>query len=147
MRSSRLGLPGKTFTHIGIFLLTAWAGNLSSTVRADDWPQWLGQHRDGVWREKGIVDRFPSSVPVYRWKAPIGGGYAGPAVVGDRVFVSDRTLAAGASNPASAFNRNQVDGKEGITCLDDKTGKVIWRQQYDCPYEISYAAGRAARLL
>ncbi len=110
-------------------------------VRADDWPQWLGPLRDGVWREKGIVDRFPASGPVYRWKTPIGGGYAGPAVVGDRVFVTNRTLAAGASNPASAFNRNQVDGKERISCLDDKNGKVIWRHEYTCPYEISYAAG------
>ena len=26
---------------------------------ADDWPQWLGPNRDSVWRERGIVDRFP----------------------------------------------------------------------------------------
>ena len=29
-------------------------------VRADDWPQWLGPQRDGVWRETGIVDKFPA---------------------------------------------------------------------------------------
>ena len=28
-------------------------------VRADDWPQWLGAQRDGVWRETGIVDQLP----------------------------------------------------------------------------------------
>src|SRR5688572_18087997 len=29
-------------------------------VRADDWPQWRGPMRDGVWRETGIVASFPS---------------------------------------------------------------------------------------
>src|SRR6516165_1176375 len=27
---------------------------LTTPVRADDWPQWLGPQRDGVWRETGI---------------------------------------------------------------------------------------------
>jgi outer membrane protein assembly factor BamB len=97
--------------------------------------------RDGVWREKGIVNSFPPSGPVYRWKAKIGGGYASPAVVGDRVYVTDRVLARGAKNPVSAFARSQVDGVEGVTCLDDKTGAVVWRKEYACPYEVSYASG------
>ena len=25
-------------------------------VRADDWPQWAGPRRDGVWRETGVLD-------------------------------------------------------------------------------------------
>ena len=120
-------------------LLAGFAG--ARQAKADDWPQWMGPNRDGVWREKGIVDTFPANGPNYRWKAPLGGGYASAAVVGDRVFVTDRVLAAGAKNPASAFARNQVDGKEGISCLDDKTGKTLWRHDYDCPYEVSYASG------
>jgi len=28
-------------------------------VCADDWPQWLGPKRDAVWRESGIVEKFP----------------------------------------------------------------------------------------
>jgi outer membrane protein assembly factor BamB len=26
------------------------------SVSAEDWPQWLGPQRDGVWRENDIVD-------------------------------------------------------------------------------------------
>ena len=44
---------------------------------ADDWPQWLGPKRDGVWRETGIVKEFPAQGPTVRWRTPIGGGYAG----------------------------------------------------------------------
>ena len=28
-------------------------------ARGDDWPQWLGPRRDGVWRETGVVEKFP----------------------------------------------------------------------------------------
>src|SRR4051812_29554238 len=27
---------------------------------ADDWPQWLGPSRDGVWHETGLVEKFPA---------------------------------------------------------------------------------------
>ena len=47
---------------------------------ADDWPQWLGPQRDAVWRVTGIVEKFPESGLKVRWRVPVGGGYAGPAV-------------------------------------------------------------------
>ncbi len=71
----------------------------AGTVRGDDWPQWLGPQRDGVWRETGILEKFPPGGPKVLWRAPIGMGYAGPAVVGNRVYVTDRMLAAGARIP------------------------------------------------
>ena len=39
-------------------LLAAFA--LTTGVRADDWPQWMGPKRDNVWREDGILDTFPA---------------------------------------------------------------------------------------
>ena len=65
---------------------------------ADDWPQWMGPQRDGVWRETGIVETFPKEGPTVRWRVKIGGGYAGPAVVGNRVFVTDKLLPEGVTN-------------------------------------------------
>src|SRR5438552_300210 len=65
---------------------------LTCAVWADDWPQWLGPQRDGVWREDGILDKFPAGGPKTRWRKPIGGGYSGPAVVGERLYVMDRTV-------------------------------------------------------
>ena len=49
-------------------------------LRADDWPQWLGPQRDSVWRERGIVEKFPTDGPPVRWRTAISAGYAGPAV-------------------------------------------------------------------
>ena len=113
----------------------------SCTARADDWPQWLGPRRDGVWRETGIVKAFPKEGPKVRWRTPIGAGYAGPAVAGDRVYVTDRILAPEAKNPANPFDKSKVPGKERVLCLDDATGKILWTHEYDCAYTISYPAG------
>ncbi len=76
-------------------------GSSATLVQADDWPQWMGPQRDGVWRETGIVDKFPSDGPPVRWRVKIGGGYAGPAVVGDRVYVTDKQLPQGTEEASS----------------------------------------------
>lgn len=45
-------------------------GQAASTA-GEDWPQWRGPERDGVWRETGIVDRLPGGRLPRRWTAPI----------------------------------------------------------------------------
>jgi outer membrane protein assembly factor BamB len=115
-----------------------------SAVRGDDWPQWLGPRRDAVWRESGIVERFPDGGPKIRWRTPIGGGYSGPATAGGRVYVTDRQLAAGAKSPANPFDRNSVPGRERVLCLNEADGRVLWTHEYDCAYTVSYAAGPRA---
>lgn len=117
---------------------------LAAPLRADDWPQWLGPQRDGLWREMGIMKSFPAGGPPVRWRAPIGSGYTGPAVAGGRVFVTDRQLTQGAKNPANPFNRGVIQGNERVLCLDETTGKILWQHAYDCPYDVSYPAGPRA---
>lgn len=41
---------------VAILLAVALGG---ATAPADDWPQWRGPQRDGVWREDGVMDEFP----------------------------------------------------------------------------------------
>src|SRR5262245_23203089 len=94
-------------------------------ARADDWPQWLGPKRDGVWRETGIVDKFPDGGPKIKWKKPIGGGFTGPAIAEGKVFVIDRLLAPGAQNPESPFTRKvRIEGSERILCLNEADGTI-----------------------
>src|SRR5262245_7787135 len=81
---------------------------------ADDWPHYMGPNRDAVWRETGVVEKFPEGGLRYRWRVPIGSGYAGPAVAGGKVFVHDRQLAPGASNPGNPFERGGIPGKERV---------------------------------
>lgn len=114
---------------------------ISATVRADDWPQWMGPQRDSVWRESGIVETFPAGGPPVRWRVKIGGGYAGPAVVGDRVYVTDKQLPQGTQESADPFKRGRTPATERVVCLNDKDGSIVWKYEYECPYTVSYPAG------
>jgi len=102
-----------------------------SAVRADDWPQWRGPTRDGVWHETGIVNRFESAELKPRWRVPISAGYSGPTVADGRVYVTDRVA--------------EPEQIERVHCFDWKTGEKIWSHSYDCAYRnISYTAGPRA---
>jgi outer membrane protein assembly factor BamB len=128
-----------------LLCLAALAALLTAAeLRADDWPQWLGPQRDGVWRETGLLDKFPAGGPKVLWRAPIHGGYAGPAVAGGRVYVTDRVLAPGARNSDDPFKTTPSAGKERVLCLDEATGKLLWEHSYDCTYAIAYPAGPRA---
>ena len=119
----------------------ALAALATFSLRADDWPQWLGPQRDDVWREAGILEKFPAEGPKVRWRTPIGSGYTGPAVANGRVYVMDRQLAPGASNPSNPFARGEIPGSERVLCLNEADGKILWQHEYDCPYVVSYPAG------
>ena len=123
-----------------IYVVFIWS-LVATASRADDWPQWLGPQRDAVWRETGIIDKFPAEGPKVKWRVPIGAGYSGPAVTGGRIYLMDRKLAKAGSNPSNPFDRATIPGTERIFCLDEASGKLIWEKEYDCPYEVSYAAG------
>jgi outer membrane protein assembly factor BamB len=117
---------------------------LVSFLRADDWPQWLGPQRDGVWRETGILERFPAAGPKVRWRVPVNAGYTGPAVANGRVYLMDRKVDSGAPMSRSAFDRGEIPGNERVLCLNEVDGKIIWEHTYNRPYTVSYAAGPRA---
>src|SRR4051794_5244389 len=94
-------------THLGtvasILLLS-----LSPAATADDWPQWRGPNRDGVWRESGILETFPKDGLKIRWRARVGPGYSGVVVAQGRVYVTDYQL--------------QPESVERVLCFDEVTG-------------------------
>ncbi|MBL9162520.1 MAG: PQQ-like beta-propeller repeat protein [Planctomycetaceae bacterium] len=120
------------------FLAVAFVSLTSITV-ADQWPQWMGPRRDNIWREEGIINEFPEAGPKVLWRAPVAGGYAGPAVVDGRVFVMDYVTADDVK--IANFERKPTSGTERILCLDEATGKEKWKVEYPVAYDISYPAG------
>ncbi|MCE9531277.1 MAG: PQQ-like beta-propeller repeat protein [Planctomycetes bacterium] len=113
---------------------------IAGSTHADDWPQYLGPQRDGIWREGGIVDTLPKE-PKYFWRKEVGQGYSGPAVANGRVFVTDLVLGDGSAIPKSGFTKASIPGKERILCLDEKNGDLLWKKEYDCTYRVSYPGG------
>jgi len=97
------------------------------SAHADDWPQWRGPQRDGVWRESGLLTDIPDDGLKIRWRTKIHQGYSGPAVADGRVFVTDRRVAP---------------DREGIICIDDSNGNILWQHDYPCEYtDMEYGNG------
>ena len=109
----------------------------TNPLTAEDWPQWRGAERLAIWDETGIVDELPDALKV-TWRVPIRGGYAGQAVAGGRVFVTDWV-----EDPASRTR----DGTERLLALDEETGAVLWTHEWSATYRMlmaSYAIGPRA---
>jgi outer membrane protein assembly factor BamB len=125
--------------------LTAAAALLAAAplAAAADWPQYLGPNRDAVWAETGVLKEFPKDGPKVLWRVPVGGGYAGPAVAGGKVFVADKVMKEGVKDPEDPFagNTAKTPATERILCLDAKTGAEVWKHQYEVTYTIQYPAG------
>jgi len=83
------------------------------TARADDWPQWRGPNRDGVYNETGVLETFPADGLKVLWRVPVGWGFSSPVVVQGRVFLSDAEL-------------DDPNVKERVLCFDEATGKPLW---------------------
>lgn len=106
---------------------------------ADEWPHWMGPQRDNVWREDGLVEKFPDEGLPVLWRHPVAGGYSGPAVTGGRVFVTDYVTKDDVK--VDNFSRDEFTGMERVLCLDEKTGEEIWKHEKAVKYGISYPAG------
>ncbi len=116
----------------------------ATPAAAADWPQWQGPDRDGVWRETGILEKFPAGGPPRRWRTPIAAGYSSPAVAAGRIYLLDRPTSQVRGNPGNALSRTAEAGRERVLCLDEADGRVLWQFEYACDYRISYASGPRA---
>src|SRR5436305_2042656 len=92
---------------------------IAPTAGADDWPQWLGPKRDGVWREtgdlvccdavKGGMIWSKKLLKEYDFNLPMWGFAGHPLLDGDRLIC----LVGGKGAVAVAFNKD--------------TGAEIWK--------------------
>ena len=103
---------------------------VGTVTHADDWPEFRGRGRLGVWTETGILDTFPEDGLNVLWRVPVGEGYAGPTVSGGLLFVTDFIRPRG------------LRGTERALALDEQTGKVVVSQEWEVDYRwIGYAYG------
>ncbi len=79
-------------------------------LSADDWPQWRGPERDGISRETGLLQAWPSAGPKRVWLSrDIGLGYSAPVVAKGRLFIM-----------------GTEGGKEKLFAKEAKSGKTLW---------------------
>jgi outer membrane protein assembly factor BamB len=84
---------------------------------AEDWPQWRGPNRNEVSQETGLLKSWPKGGPKLLWAyEKLGAGYAGPAVVGERLYILG------------------MRGKnEHVIALDANSGSEAWTSEI-APY-------------
>jgi len=116
-----------TLTRLMIPLIFTTAVGAAAPTAADDWHQWRGVDRLGVWHETGILEQFPNEGLQVLWRVPIGSGYAGPAVADGRVFVLDWV-----EDPQT----RTLDGTERLIALDESTGSVLWTYEWHTSYRM-----------
>ena len=122
-------IPIVVLRNASVVLICLFAS--AARLAADDWPQWRGPGRDGVWNETGIIDRFAGSQLPLRWRVPVGSGYSGPTVAGGRVYLTDR--------------QTEPREVERVLCFDWQTGQKLWGHEYPCSYaNVQYKAGPRA---
>ena len=84
------------------------SGDLPGAPVATDWPQFRGAQRDNISKETGLARKWPAGGPKVLWSVPVAQGYAGPAIVGGRIYHHDYDEA---KNEWCVNCRNLTDGK------------------------------------
>ncbi|MBI2188712.1 MAG: PQQ-like beta-propeller repeat protein [Acidobacteria bacterium] len=100
----------------------------SARVAAEDWPQFLGPERNGVYRGPALAESWGPQGPRVVWRRQVGAGFAGPAVVQGRVIL---------------FHR--VGTEEVVESLDARTGSTQWRYGYPTTYRDDFGFDEGPR--
>jgi outer membrane protein assembly factor BamB len=95
----------------------------AGSVRAQDWPQWRGPHRDGKVTGFTPPQTWPKAL-TQKWTVTVGDGVSSPVLVGDKVYVFARE-----------------GGDEVTLCLDAASGKPLWQDKYAAAKVTGPAAG------
>jgi outer membrane protein assembly factor BamB len=107
-------------TRAALALLAALT--LTGSPAAQDWPQWRGPARTGAVASFTPPAAWPDR-PKQIWKVQAGSGHSSPLVVAGRVYLFART-----------------GEQEVLSARDLASGREIWRQSYDAPYQMNPAA-------
>ena len=98
------------------------------TLAANDWPQYLGPSRNGVYVGAPLNEKWPSTGPRIIWRKQVGQGLSGPVVAGKRLIL---------------FHR--VDDREVVESLDALTGAPQWRHAYPTTYRDDFGFDEGPR--
>lgn len=112
----------------GAFLLAAWLVRTGADLKAGDWPQILGPHRNGAADGEKLLNAWPAAGPRQLWSVQVGSGYAGAAIAGNRVLV---------------FHR--VGDQERLEAFDAASGRSLWKADFEALYRGGIDADKGPR--
>ena len=111
------------FCHLSVL------GFVALGLQAADWPQYLGPNRDGVYPGEELTRAWPSDGPKVLWrKRNIGAGMGGIVLAKGRAILF-----------------HEVKRYDTIECLDAKTGKTLWENNYASSFVAGYGSAAGPR--
>ncbi len=111
-------------------LVVAAAVGLASaaTGLCQDWPQFRGPSRDGVYIGPATIEPFPPGGPELVWERPIGAGFSAPVVSRGRVVILHRQ-----------------GNQEVVESLRSEDGQSVWRFSYETAYKDDFGFDNGPR--
>jgi outer membrane protein assembly factor BamB len=101
---------------------------LGASAAAEDWPQYLGPARNGVYGGPALADAWGPQGPQVVWRMPVGQGFSGPVVAEGHVIL---------------FHR--VRDEEVVQAIDARTGAAEWRYAYPTSYRDDFGFDEGPR--
>lgn len=86
------------------------------SAQAQNWPQWRGPKRDGAVADFIAPSVWPEKLKL-KWRASVGSGVSSPVADGGRVWIHSRK-----------------GDDEVVSCLDLKSGALLWSKSYPAPF-------------
>ena len=107
-----------------------WAVGLLCTLAlsAQDWPQFLGPTRNGVYAGPPLAKSWPAGGPAVAWRKEVGAGFAGPVVAQGKLIL---------------FHRQR--NLEIVEALDATTGRPLWSFEYRTAYRDDFGFDEGPR--
>lgn len=100
----------------------------SGEVGAEDWPQFLGPLRDGIYRGPALAEDWGAQGPPVVWRTPVGAGFSGPVVAQGHLIL---------------FHR--LGDEEIVDAIDPGTGESQWRYAYPTSYRDDFGFDEGPR--
>jgi len=100
----------------------------NALVASDDWPQFLGPTRDGVYSGPALSSSWPKEGPTIVWQKKVGQGFSGPVVASGKLIL---------------FHR--VGDRETVEAFDARTGAALWKFDYPTGYRDDFGFDEGPR--
>ena len=94
----------------------------------ESWPQFLGPRADGISRETGLLNKWPTGGPSILWSKQVGTGYGAPSARENQLILHHR-----------------LGNEEVVESLDAATGKSGWRYAYPSQFIDPYGYNNGPR--
>jgi outer membrane protein assembly factor BamB len=114
--------PGQLFWLASIALLVA------IRMAAEDWPQYLGPDRNGVYQGPALAETWGANGPRVVWRKQVGAGFSGPVVAQGHLILFHRVM-----------------NSEVVESFNARTGENQWRYSYPTTYRDDFGFDEGPR--